>query len=459
MTDLAVSSGSKLPGKPANGSRTRDAKPKHADVRGIMRGPVIVGVSVVLMFFGALGGWAATAPLVSGAIAPGVVGPDSSRKVIQHLEGGIIKSVLVHLNDHVQAGQLLMTLDPVRAEANLAGQRGQWQRLLITRARLAAEAVEATSWAPPEEVTVAGDADLEGFVAAEQRTFETRQASLNQQAEILQRRIERLDSEIASVRAESDGLRAQLDLISDELSDKQKLLDQQLVSRSDVLALRREQARLQSAIAANDARIAQAGQSIEETRLQALQARESYFEEVAQKTAQVNDSLAQLGQGMVSSGDALERTEIRSPVDGIVLNLPFQTPGQVIRPGESIMEIVPIDDTLVVVARLPPKDIDIVTVGLKAHVSLTPFASRNVLPLNGEVIAVAPDAKVDEKSGQAYYEIRVRIPAEELSKQDKGLYLSPGMPADVTVVTGERTMMHYLFDPVWRSLQSAFVYD
>lgn len=458
MSDVSIRNPGGLPGRPARAQKPPQPS-APASMGSLMRMPALVGIAVIALFFGGLGFWAATAPLASGAIAPGIVGPDSSRRVIQHLEGGIVKQVMVHLNDRVTAGQLLMTLDPVRAEANLATQRGQWLRLLITRARLGAEASEAQSWAVPPEVDLEHDPDLQAFVAAEQRSFESRQASLHQQAQILNRRIEQVGNEIGSVRAESEGLAAQLALIGDELQDKQKLLDQQLVSRSEVLALRREQARLQSAIAANDARIAQAGQSIEETRLQVLQSRETYFEEVAQKTAQVNDSVAQLGQGMVSTGDALDRTEIRSPVDGIVLNLPYQTPGQVIKPGENIMEIVPIDDTLVVVARLPPKDIDVVTTGLVAHVTLTPFASRNVLPLNGEVIAVAPDARIDDKTGQAYYEIRVRIPLEELSKQDKGLYLSPGMPADVTVVTGERTMLHYLFDPVWRSLQSAFVYD
>lgn len=424
----------------------------------LMRGPILMGLAVIGLFFGVFGFWAATAPLVSGAIASGVVSPDSNRKAIQHLEGGITQAIVVKENQVVKAGQLLLTLNPVRAEASFSGQQVQWLRLLVTRARLEAEASEATDWAVPPEVVNVEDAGMQGFIASERRSFESRQASRDQEQQILGRRVEQLQSEISSVEAETAGLTTQLGLIEDELGDKQNLLDQQLVSRSEVNALRREMARLQSAIAANGARIAKAGQSIEETRLQMLQSRESYFEEVAQQASKVNDSIAQLGESMTSSGDALQRTEIHSPVDGTVINLRTQTEGEVVRPGETIMEVVPRNDDLIVVAKLAPKYIDLVVVDQAAHVTIIPFAGRDSLPLNGKVVAVAADLKTDEANKQSYYEVRVRIPPEELARH-QGVYLSPGMPADVTVVAGERTMLEYLFEPFLKSLQSAFVYD
>jgi HlyD family type I secretion membrane fusion protein len=423
-----------------------------------MRGPILFGGAVVLLFFVGFGAWAATAPLTSGAIAPGVVSPDAQRKPVQHFEGGIVKSVLVRENQRVEAGQLLLTLDPIRAEANFAGQQGQWLRLLVTRARLAAEAAGADEWAVPPAVEGIEDSDLLDFVAAERRSFDSRRATLAQQEQIMERRIEQLQSEISAVEAESVGLGTQLNLTAAELLDKQRLLEQQLISRSEVLVLQREVARLESARASNDARIARAMQSIEETRLNWLQTRESHAEEVARLATQVNDSIAQLGEGMTSSSDALDRTSIRSSVAGVVLNLTTQTPGSVVRPGETIMEIVPVDEEMVVFARLAPKDIDLVTVGLQAHVTLIPFASRNLRPLAGEVIAVAADSKVDEASRQAFYEVRVRVSPEELA-QHPGMYLAPGMPADVTIVTGERTLLQYLVDPFIKSLGSAFIYD
>lgn len=456
MTDMTLQQPG-VPGRPG-----QPPAPAAAEVKihlfSLMRGPILLGIAVIALFFGALGFWAATAPLVSGAIASGQVSPDSNRKAIQHLEGGITQQIFVKENQEVKAGQLLMTLNPVRAEASFSGQQVQWLRLLVTRARLEAEASEASDWTVPPEVVDVEDAGMQAFIASERRSFETRQASRSQQQQILGRRVEQLQSEISSVQAETAGLATQQALIEDELRDKQNLLDQQLVSRSEVNALRRELARLESAIAANGARVAKAGQSIEETRLQMLQSRESYFEEVAQQASKVNDTIAQLGESMASTGDALQRTEIHSPVDGTVINLRTQTAGEVVRPGETIMEVVPRNDDLIIVARLAPQYIDLVTVDQAAHVTIIPFASRNSLPLNGKVLAVAADLKMDEASKQSYYEIRVRIPPEELAHH-KGVYLSPGMPADVTVVAGERTMLQYLFEPFIKSLQSAFVYD
>ncbi|MGV8833379.1 MAG: HlyD family type I secretion periplasmic adaptor subunit [Devosia sp.] len=436
--------------------------PPHAPVvptvGHLSRGPILFGAAVVLLFFGAFGTWATTAPLTSGAIAHGVVNPDSSRRVIQHLEGGIIREVHVHEGQHVATGDPLVTLESTRAEANFSSRHSQWLRLIAMRARIIAQQLDNGSIAFPPEVLGATDPEVAAFVANQQQTYEIRRKTLEQQRAIFARKIEQLESEAASIQAENAGLGTQITLIDQETADKSSLLDQQLVSRSEVLALQREQARLRSAIASNEARIAQTGQSIEEVRLSLLQAGEAYRNEVADEATKINNEIAQIDEDMVSTGDVLRRTEILSPVDGIVLNLRSQTTGGVIRAGDPIMEIVPLNDDLIVVARLNPRDIDVVAVGMHAHLSLVPFANRSTLPLNGEVTQVAADATVDDRTGASYYEIRVRVPAEDLAAHE-GMYLSPGMPADVTVVTGERTMLQYLTMPFLRSLGSAFVYD
>ncbi len=427
-------------------------------IRPLMRGPALFGLVTVLLFFGVFGGWAALAPLASGAVAPGVVSPDSSRKVIQHLEGGIISVLHVREGQRVARGDPLVTLEATRAEASFSSRREQWLRLLVVRARLEAHVLGRGELVLPAQVAESSTPALEDFVATQTQLFAIRQSTLAQQQQIHQRQVEQLESEIASLRAENQGLQRQAALIDQEIADKSGLLDQQLIARSEVTALQREQARLMSAVASNDARIAQAGQSIEEVRLQQLQTADKFRDEVAQESTQVNNELAQLDEDMVSTQDVLQRTEIQSPVDGIVLNLRNQTTGGVIRPGDPIMDIVPLGEDLVILARLAPKDIDVVKVGLPAQVTLLPFASRNALPLHGEVTQVAADSTLDEATRQTYYEIRIRVAAAELARHD-GFYLSPGMPADVTVVTGERTMLEYLLEPFLRSLRSAFVYD
>jgi len=423
-----------------------------------MRAPVLLGGAIVVAFFLVLGGWAGVAPLSAGAVAPGIVSPDSNRKVIQHLEGGIIRTVHVTEGQEVEAGQALITLESTRAQASFSSREKQWLRLLIVQARLDAQARLLKELVLPKPMEGVNDPELLDFLATQQELFEIRLTTQLQQEGIFERQVDQLNSQISSLRAQSDGMARQIELISEELVDKQSLLDQQLIARSSVLELQREQARLESAIEANNSDIARAQQQIEEVRLSLLQAREKYRDEVAEERTRTNNELSQIDEEIVASGDILRRTEIVSPVDGIVLNFQNQTPGGVIRPGEAIMDVVPLDDDLVVLARVQPRDVDVVRVGLEAQVTLVPFANRNALPLSGEVIQVAADSTLDEATNQYYYETRVRIDVAELARHD-GYYLSPGMPADVTIVTGERTMLQYLIDPFVRSVQKAFVYD
>lgn len=422
----------------------------------LLRGPTVFGGAVAVFFFVILGGWAALAPLSSGAVAPGMVSPDSSRKVIQHLEGGIIRTLHVKEGQRVAKGAPLITLEATRAEASHTAREAQWLRLLIVQARLDAQSKGLDAMKLPDQVAAIGVGELGEFIKTQQDLFTIRQTTQEQQEQIYLRQIDQMKSEIAAVQAESDSLTRQLALMAQDLLSKEELLKQQLVARSVVLSLQREKAALEGTLSSSQSRIARARQSIEETQLSLLQAREKYNDQVAEEQTQVNNQLSQTDEDMVASSDVLKRTEIVSPVDGVVLNLRNQTQGGVIRAGEPIMDIVPANDDLIVIARIQPRDIDVVQVGLPAHVTLLPFASRNSLPLNGEVTQVAPDSTLDEGTHQYYFEVRVRIGVEELARQ-QGLYLSPGMPADVTVVTGERTMLQYLLDPFIRSIQAAFV--
>lgn len=437
---------------------TLPPKAKPASAARLSRGPVLFGSAIALVFFGIFGSWAALAPLSSGAIASGVVSPDSSRRVIQHLEGGRIQTINVREGQVVAKGDLLMILDKTSAQAQYTALRAQWLRLQAISARIRAQQLTSDAIEfSPEVLAVTAPAFVE-FVTNQQQTFLIRRTTLEQQLSIFDRQIEQLGSQISAMQAESVGLQTQIDLIGAEIADKVSLVDQQLLARSALLTLQREQASLVSAIAGNGARIAQAGQSIEEIRLSALQARETYRNEVADESTQINNELAQVEENLTRALDILERTDIVAPVDGIVLGMRFKTEGGVITPGSPILDIVPADDDLVIVARLNPQDIEAVSVGLLAHVTLTPFASRNMLPLTGEVMQIDADSTPDERSGMAFYQMRVEVSAEEMAKHP-GIYLSPGMPADVTVVVGERTMLQYLIGPFIRSLESAFVHD
>lgn len=427
-------------------------------VSRLIRGPAIVGGVTLVLFFGAFGGWAVLAPLSSGAIATGVVGPDSNLRIVQHLEGGIIQAVHVREGQQVQKGDLLVSLENTQAEASFASHREEWLRLLVVRARLDAHERGLSAMVIPAPLAQSDSPELAAFSANQQRLFAIRNTTLQQQEDIYARQIDQLDSEVTALKADAISLGEQLRLSAGELVDKQGLLDQQLISRGDISVLQREQAQLRSALAANAADVARALQRVEEIKLTRLQSREAFREQVAQESTEVNNRIAQIDEAMVTTSDVLNRTGIVSPVDGTVLNISSQTPGGVVRPGEPIMSIVPADDDLYVFAHVLPRDIDVVTVGLKAHLTLMPFASRGSTPLNGEVVQVAGDATRDEVTGQSFYIARVRVPAGELARHP-GMYMTPGMPADVTVVTGERTMWEYLADPLLRAVRTAFIAD
>ncbi|MBU2533565.1 MAG: HlyD family type I secretion periplasmic adaptor subunit [Alphaproteobacteria bacterium] len=441
---------------PAQSEKPKAAPPP--DFFKLAQRPMWFGLISAGLLFLVFGGWAATAPLVGGATASGVVSPDSSRRVIQNLEGGIVREVFVRENTHVAKGQPLVTLDSIRAEATYSARREQWLRFLVVAARVKAQMLDADHVTLPRELEQFPSAELDDFAASQIALFESRRNSLDQQQQILDSQIEQAKNQIEAIRAQNAGLDKQVALINEEIATKIQLLDQQLINRSDVLSLQREQASLESAAAANIARIAETEQTIGEIRFKLLQAGEQFRERAAEEDTEVNDSLASIEKEMIATGDVLERTQLYSPADGTVINLKHPTPGGVVGPGEEIMSIVPLEDQLIVVARLNPRDIDLVHEGLTANVQLVPFSNRNALPLAGTVVQVAADAKLDEATQQSFYEVRVRVEAEEVAKHE-GMYLRPGMPAEVIIVTGERTMLEYLLEPVVSTLRTAFVYD
>lgn len=437
--------------------RRSDPAPVIPRVGRLMRGPALFGIVTILGFFGAFGYWAATAPLSSGTIASGVVGPNEKTPVVQHREGGIVSTIHVREGELVEKGQLLISLDATQAQANYDALRKDWLRLQVRLARIEAQTVGAERVTLPPEAASETSPELKDFVDAQLRLFEVRRNTLDQQAEIYQRQQEQLRSEIAAIVAENTGLSTQMQLVQDEFGDKSSLLASQLISRSDVQSLERELARLASVIASNEARMLRAEQSIEENKLKILQMQEAFRDQVAQENTDVNNQIAQTDEKLIAAADILRRTQIHSPAAGRVQNLQFTSDG-VIGAGAKIMDIVPSDGDFIVLARLQPKDRSAVDAGLAAHLTLVPFANRNALPLNGIVEEVAADTVADERTNLPYYEVRVRVPAEEVAKHE-GMYMAPGMPADVTIVTGERTMVQYLAEPFLRSFRNAFVYD
>jgi HlyD family secretion protein len=430
-----------------------------AALRAALRPVALASVAVAALFVGGFSAWGFYAPLASAAIAPGVVSPDSSLNTIQHLEGGIVQEILVTEGDRVEKGDLLMRLSPVQAQASFSARERQWRRFEAERLRLEALEVDAESFAFPPELTSLTDPDFQAFLANQQAQFGVQRQGLSERQAILGRRMGQLDQEVAAIERENEGLREQLDIVSEEMADKAQLLEQNLIRKPELLALRRLASQLKSQIASNEATIARAAQKAEEIELQILSLKTEFQDQLARDLVRVNSELAQLEESMTSSRDVFRRTEIFAPVSGRVHNLRAETIGGIVRPGERILDIVPAEDALVIEARLSPNDIDVVAVGQIARVHLTPYSARSMAPLEGHLVRISPDAKVDEATRETYYEVRIEVDPDMLERMATKVEMTPGMPAEVFILTGEQSLFSYMAAPVTSSFRRAFRED
>jgi HlyD family type I secretion membrane fusion protein len=427
-----------------------------AALRASLRPVAIAGVAVAALFVGGFSAWGVYAPLASAAIAPGVVSPDSSRKTIQHLEGGIVQEILVTEGDRVSEGDLLMRLSPVQALASFSARQRQWHRFEAERLRLQALERDSAELTFPAALTAVADPDYQAFLANQQAQFAVQRKSLSERQAILGRRIGQLDQEVAAIERENEGLREQFGIVAEEIADKAQLLEQNLIRKPDLLALRRVSSQLKAQIASNEATIARAAQKTEEIELQILSLKTDFQDTLARELVRVNSELAQLEEAMTSSQDVFVRTEIRAPVSGTVLNLRSNTLGGIVRPGEPILDIVPAEDALVIEARLSPNDIDVVTVGQTARIHLTPYSARNMAPLEGKLVRIGPDAVIDEATRESYFEVRIEVDPATLERLAADVEMTPGMPAEVFILTGEQSLFSYIAAPVTRSFRKAF---
>jgi HlyD family secretion protein len=433
--------------------------PASTALRAALRPVALASVAVAALFVGGFSAWGFYAPLASAAIAPGVVSPDSSLNTIQHLEGGIVQEIMVTEGDRVEKGDLLMRLSPVQAQASFSARERQWRRFEAERLRLEALEIDAENLTFPPELTSLTDPDFQAFLANQQAQFTVQRQGLSERQAILGRRIGQLDQEVAAIERENEGLREQLEIVSEEMADKAQLLEQNLIRKPELLALRRLASQLKSQIASNEATIARAAQKAEEIELQILSLKTDLQDTLAKDLVRVNSELAQLEESMTSSRDVFRRTEIFAPVSGRVHNLRFETIGGIVRPGERILDIVPAEDALVIEARLSPNDIDVVAVGQVARVHLTPYSARTMAPLEGHLVRISPDAKVDEATRESYYAVRIEVDPDMLERMATNVEMTPGMPAEVFILTGEQSLFSYMATPVTSSFRRAFRED
>lgn len=421
---------------------------------------VLAGVLIIALFFGGFGAWAALAPLASASLAQGVVRAESSRKTVQHLEGGIIKDLLVKENTPVRQGQVLIRLDATAAESRYDAVRHQRDLLVASQARLLAQQAGADRILFPDELEARrGDPRTGSMLATQEKVFATRRQTYTGQREILETRIGQLGSQIEGLNAQIAAADEQLALLRKEETTVRELVRKGLEREPRLLDLQRRGAALGGARAESQAEIARAQQAIGETRLHILALDDEQSEKTAAELKDVQSDLAKAEEEMTAAEDVLRRREIVAPIDGTVVNMKFVTQGGVVNPGTPILDIVPSNEQLLIEAQINPMDIDVVHPGMLAEVRLTAFKQRRMPVLDGELLELSADRFTDERNGYPYYKALVVVDAGELATLDDGVHLYPGMPMDVMLKTGDRTFLEYLVQPVVDSFHKAFRED
>jgi HlyD family secretion protein len=412
----------------------------------------------VLLTVGLLaGGWVALMPLAGAVVVPGNLVVQSNVKTIQHPTGGVVAEIAVHNGMRVSVGDLLVRLDATQAQASLQMVSKQLDELRARIARLVAERDGQPRPEVPAEMSArAAESNVATLLASEASLFKARANARESQRDLLQSRVSQLGEEIAGLDAQVGSKGKQLELISGELSGVQDLYDKRLVPLTRLTTLQRESARIEGERGQLVSAIAETKSKIGEAQLQIVRLDQDFRTEVVKELGETQGKEAELVERGVAARDLLDRIEIRAPTSGVIHQLAAHTIGGVIRAGDAIMEVVPDSDELQIEARLQPNDIDQVRSGQKAFVRFSAFNQRVTPQLTGIVSYVSPDTSHDQQTQAPYFTVRVTLPEDE-RRRLAGLQLVSGMPAEVFMQTGSRTMMSYLLKPITDQLQRAFV--
>ncbi|MEO6339016.1 MAG: HlyD family type I secretion periplasmic adaptor subunit [Caulobacteraceae bacterium] len=411
-----------------------------------------IGFGIIFFTFGVLGVWAAVAPLDSAVVAHGVLSIDSSRKTVQHLEGGILRKILVAEGDQVKAGQVLFEMDQTVPHANFDIARNNLYSLVAQEARLIAERDNAPSIAFPAEVTGSTDPLAARAIADETKQFVERRNTLSGQVGILKSRIDQTKSSIEGVDREKASMVEQVGYLTDEISGLQSLYDKGLVPKPRLLAVQRERAQLQGGIGRAIAEHAKAEKEISESSLQIRQLQQQMYQEVSKELADVRGKIADTRERFAVAQDTVHRSVVVSPSTGTVQNLRFFTVGAVVRAGEPMIDVVPSNEDLVVKANFSPNDVDNIKVGMKTEVRFPSFHSRTMPVLNGVVRTISRDRMIDEATHAPFFLAIVKVDESNLPKHFKDR-MTAGLPSEVVVPTGERTVFQYIWEPLTNALR------
>ena len=420
-----------------------------------------IGYAIIFLFVGSVVAWSAYAPISSAAVAAGLVSKDGYSKTIQHLEGGIIDKILVKDGDKVRSNQELIHLKDIQSRSDVDLLEKQKLIALTKEACLLAELNNRESLPPnflPGINIETVDDFVRGAIDGHIKAFHVRRASYNGQLGIIDQRINQAKVKIKALAEERRALGEEGNIIAQEKKKYEELKKKGLVTRANVFSLKKDEAENETDKTANRVSTESTRQEINNLEMEKIELTAGYSKRVVSDLDSVRGQLVDLDVKLTKTDDRLERTVIRAPIDGVVVNLQVNTVGGVVKSGEPLLDIVPEAGKLIIEAQVDPSDRDTVRVGQNAEVLFTAFNQRITEPVQGKVVLISADRLVDiaaDGKPKAYYGAKIEL-VEDPSEVLNGVPVYPGMQAEVMIITGERTALQYFMKPIVKSFNRSF---
>ena len=435
----------------------QETQPGTADAWSV-RKPMIVGVLGVLLLVGGFGTWAVMTQISGAIIAGGQIEVDQNRQVVQHPDGGVVEAILVEEGNTVEAGEVLLRLDPTELQSELSIVESQLFELIARRGRLEAERDErdTISFDPLLSETAAERPDVRDLMNGQQRLFEARRASIAQAIEQLDKQQDQIAEQITGITAQQRAMDAQLALIERELVDQQSLFDRGLAQVSRVLSLQREAARMSGTVGELAANEAQARGRITEIDIEILNLQSQRREEAITQLRDIQSRELELRERRRALLERMSRLDVAAPVSGVVYDLKVFARRSVIRAADPVLYIIPQDRPLVINARVDPIDIDKLTIGQDVTLRFSALDQRKTPELTGTVKLISADAFQDENTRQSYYRAEIVLSEGEQARLPADTALLPGMPVEAFIRTQDRSPLAYLVKPLTDYFTKAF---
>lgn len=412
--------------------------------------PLTIGIITLFILVGGFGAWAIRAQISGAIVSTGKIEVDQNRQIVQHPDGGVVDDILVQEGDVVEDGDVLVQLDDTLLASELTIIEGQLFELMARRGRLEAERDNTKGVDFDSEIMDLAKVDdnVRDQMAGQVRLFLARSASIEKEIEQLGKRRNQITDQIIGIDAQMDAMNVQLDLLAQELSNQQELLDKGLAQIARVLNLQREEARLSGTVGELKAQRAQAEGRITELEIEILKIETQRREEAITRLRDLQFQELELAEQRRSLQERLSRLEIRAPVSGIVYGMQIFAKRSVIRPADPVLYLVPQDKPLVITAQVEPIHVDELYVNQEVSVRFSALDSRTTPELFGRVTQVSADAFQDEQTAFSYYRAEIELNDGELERLPEGTILIPGMPVETYMKTTDRSPLEYLVKPL-----------